>query len=137
MEMEDSVITVNLDDRYRIEVSGWGFNSEFFVEQTDLFWDRSGDKKVLLHHCPAEGGVVFIRLLLQDSKNQTLPVAYQVSAVHPMDCNGQSEVRLSRVHPRNKVSQMAHPASYAGEDGQRLCEAEQSSMQLEHEEILQ
>ena len=134
VEMDESVI---LDNRFRIEVSGWGFDNEFFVEQTDLFWDRSGDKKVLLHHSSTEGGVVFVRLLLQDPMGNTLPVAYQVAAVRPMDCNGQLEVRLRRVHPRTKVSQTGHPASYASEDSQRLCEAKENSAQLKHEEILQ
>ncbi|MBZ5644291.1 MAG: hypothetical protein LAO19_16150 [Acidobacteriia bacterium] len=129
--------SVNFDDRFRIEVSGWGFDNDFFVEQTDLYWDRSGDKKVLLHHSPSVGGVVFVRLMLQDPLGNTLPVAYQVAAARPMDCNGQSEVRLRRVHPRTKVSQTGHPASYASEDGQRPCEAKENSAQLEHEEILQ
>jgi hypothetical protein len=132
--MEESV---NIEDRYRIEVSGWGFDNHFFVEQADMFWDRSGEKKVLLHHSPSEGGIVFIRLLLQDHISPTLPVAYQVAEVHAMDCSGRSEVRLLKVHPRTKVSQMTCPASYASEDGQQRCEAKESSAQLEHEEILQ
>jgi hypothetical protein len=132
--MRDSV---NLDDSYRIEVSGWGFDNNFFVEQTDLFWDRGGDKKVLLHNSPAEGGIVFIRLLLQDPRGRTLPLAYQVAAVHPMDCNGQSEVRLRQLHPRTKVPQTGQVASYPIEDSQRSCEAKENSAQMEHEEILQ
>jgi hypothetical protein len=127
----------NLDGNYRIEVSGWGFDSNFFVEQTDLVWDPRGDKKVLLHHSPVEGGIVFIRLLSQDPMGNTLPVAYQVAAVHPMDCNGQSEVRLQQLHPRTKVPQMGEFASYRIEDCQRTCDPKESSAQLEHEEILQ
>ena len=129
--------SMNLEDSYRIEVSGWGFDSSFFVEQTNLFWDRSGDKKVLLRHSPAEGAIVFIRLLLQGALGNTLPVAYQVAAVRPMDCTGQSEVRLQQLHPRTKVPQMDELASYAIEDCQSTCEPKESSAQLEHEEILQ
>lgn len=128
---------VNRDESYRIEVSGWGFDNDFFVEQTDLVWDRSGDKKVILHHSPTEGGVVFVRLLSQDPMGHTLPVAYQVAAVRPVDCNGQSEVHLRRLHPRTKVPQMDQLASYPTEDSQHTCEAKESSAQMEHEEILQ
>lgn len=129
--------SLNLEDSYRIEVSGWGFDSIFFVEQTDLFWDRNGGKKVLLHYSPAEGAIVFIRLLLQDLKGNTLPVAYRVAAVRPMDCNGKSEVRLQQLHPRAQVPQMDGPASYPFEDCRSTCEPKESSAQLEHEEILQ
>jgi hypothetical protein len=129
--------SANLDGNYRIEVSGWGFDSNFFVEQTDLSWDRSGDKKVLLHHAPAEGGMVFIRLLLPDPMGNTLPVAYQVAAVNPMDCNGQSEIRLKQLHPRTKVPRMGELASYPIEDCKSACEPAESAAQLEHEEILQ
>lgn len=129
--------SANLDGNYRIEVSGWGFDSNFFVEQTDLFWDRSGDKKVLLHHAPAEGGIVFVRLLLPDPAGKALPVAYQVAAVRRTDCNGQSEIRLKQLHPRTKVSQMGKLASHVLEDSKSTCEPKESSAQLEHEEILQ
>lgn len=129
--------TENLDGNYRIEVSGWGSDQNFFVEQTELFWDRSGDKKVLLHHSPSEGGIVFIRLLSQDWMGNTSPVAYQVAAVQSMDCNGHSEVRLRQLHPRTKVSQVGVLASYAVEDCQGICEPKDLASRMEHEEILQ
>jgi hypothetical protein len=129
--------STHLDGNYRIEVSGWGFDRDFFVEQTDLFWDRSGDKKVFLRHAPSEGGMVFIRLLSDDWANNAIPVAYQVAEVQPMDRSGRSETRLTKMHPRTKVPQMEEIASYPIEDCQRTCEPKESSAQLEHEEILQ
>jgi hypothetical protein len=129
--------SVNREEHYRIEVSGWGFDNDFFVERADLIWDPSNGKRVLLHHCPPEGGIVFIRLLLQDRMGETLPVAYQVACVQPMDCNGRSEVRLRQMRRRTKVSQMDGFASYVEEDCGRTCEPGQTREQLEHEEILQ
>jgi hypothetical protein len=131
----------NLDGNYRIEVSGWGYDNNFFVEQTDLFWDRGGDKKVFLRHTPPEGGIVFIRLLLPSQVGSTIPVAYQVAAVRAMDCHGQSEIRLKQMHPRPKVSPAGELASYSVEGAIEGCgrarEAKESSALLEREEILQ
>jgi len=122
---------------YRIEVSGWGLDQSFFAEKGDLVWDRSGDKKVALRHALAEGAIVFIRLLLSEADNKTLPVAYQVAAVQPMDCNGWCEVLLTQLHPRTKVSLTDKDASYSLEDSRSTGEPKESSEQLETEEVLQ
>jgi hypothetical protein len=129
--------SMQLGGNYRIEISGWGLDKDFFVEQTDLFWDRTGNKKVFLRHAPSEGGMVFIRLLSADWANNPIPVAYQVADVQPMDCSGRSEIRLTQMRPRTKVPQMGEIASYPVEDCGRTCEPKESSAQLEHEEILQ
>jgi hypothetical protein len=129
--------SMNLDGNYHIEVSGWDSDSNFFVEPTELFWDRSGDKRVLLQHAPAEGSIVFIRLLLSVPAGNILPVAYQVAAVHPMDCNGQSEIRLKRLHPHTKVPQTADLASNLLEDCKKTYAPKEKSAHVEQEEILQ
>jgi hypothetical protein len=128
--------TMNPAGNYRIEVSGWGFDSNFFVEQTDLLWDQGGDKKVLLHHALSDRAIVFIRLLLPESFNNTLPVAYQAAAVQPMNCNGQCEVRLRQLHPRSKVPRRAEDASYWIKDSKDACERKEGSARLEEEEII-
>jgi hypothetical protein len=69
--------------------------------------------------------------------DNTLPVAYQVAAVHPMDCNGQSEICLKRLHPRTKVPQTGDPASYLVEDCKKTCAPKEESAHVEQEEILQ
>jgi len=127
----------NLVGSYRIEVSGWSFDSNFFVEQTDLVWDRSGDKKVSLRHALAPGAIVFIRLLVAEPGANTLPVTYEVAAADPMDCNGQCEIRLKQLHPRTKAPRANLLASYVSEDTNNACEPKDSSAQSEYEEILQ
>ena len=44
---------------YRIELSGWGLDQSFFVEQTTLLWCQDGDKSVALHRELADGAIVF------------------------------------------------------------------------------
>ena len=104
--------SVNSSGNYRIEISGWGLDNNFFVEQTDLFWDRSGEKQVLLHHAlPREPSFLF-GLLASEPSTGTVPVAYQVCSCAPMDCNGQCEMRLTQLHPRSKESHAGEVASY-------------------------
>jgi len=126
-------------DNYRIEISGWGLDSNFFVENTDLLWDRGRDKKVSLHHAVSEGTIVFIRLLLAEAGLNTLPVAYQVAAVEPMDSDGCCETHLKQLHPRTKVSSEGRSASnsFEGSRESDTCEAKESSEQMETEEVLQ
>jgi len=127
----------NLAGSYRIEISGWGFDSDFFVEQTELVWDASGDKKVSLRHALSQGATVFIRLLLPASAANTLPVAYEVAAADPTDCNGRCEIRLRQLHPRIKVPRANETASYSIEDAKTACEQNDNSARSEYEEILQ
>ena len=128
--------TMKSSGTYRIEVSGWGVDSSFFVEKTDLFWEQSGDKKVSLHHMVAEGAVIFVRLLFPEA-GYTVPVAYRVASVEPMDRNGLCEVHLTQLHPRTKVPNSDKHASYSTEDARDVCEPNDSLAQLEPEEILQ
>lgn len=127
----------NFPDNYRIEVSGWGLDNAFFVEKTDLLWSQSGEKQVLLHRALPEGAVVFVRLLGPESMIGSVPVAYQVESVRPMDCTGVCEVRLIPVHPRLKVSSMSISASHSREDEMSKREPRRCSVQPEPEEILQ
>lgn len=126
-------------DNYRIEISGWGLDTSFFVESTDLLWDRGRDKKVLSRHAVSEGAIVFIRLLLPEPGGNTLPMAYQVAEVQPMDSNGWCEMHLKQLHPRTKVSNRGQSASnlLKGSREPDTCEAKESSVQMETEEVTQ
>ena len=132
-QMEDTRV---LSGNYRIEASGWGLDSNFFVEKTDLMWERAGNKKLSLRHAVQEGAIIFVRLLLPEAAGSTLPVAYQVTAVRPMNCDGRCEVRLSQLHPRTKVPFRARHASYEPEDSTNTCEPSENPAHLEQEEIL-
>jgi hypothetical protein len=122
---------------YRIEVSGWGLDNTFFVERTDLLWTAQGEKQVRLHRSLPERAVVFVRLLAHESVNGTVPVAYQVADVAPMDCNGRCEMRLTQLHPRSKESLSQKSASNGLGDSQTAGGVQEAVREPQPEEILQ
>src|SRR5260370_31892269 len=91
-----------LSGNYRIEVSGWDLNDAFFVEKTELHWTEGGEKKLLLHHALLDGAVIFVRLIAPETSFDSIPLAYQVACVQPMNSNGFCEMRLLRLLPRSK-----------------------------------
>src|SRR5258708_37752082 len=99
------VDTANLSGNYRIEVSGWGLNDAFFVEKTELQWTEGADKKLLLRHAVSEGAVIFVRLVAPENSFGSVPVAYQVESVQPMNSFGLREMRLLllRLRPRSRA----------------------------------
>jgi len=127
----------NSSGDYRIEISGWGLDNSFFAERTDLFWTPGAEKKVQLHRALAEGAIVFIRLLSSEPSSGTVPVAYQVHCVEPMDCNGLCEIGLAQLHPRLKESLAAKSASKDLEDLPSVCDAREVEVELQREEVLQ
>lgn len=120
---------------YRIEISGWGLDNSFFVERTDLHWTAEGEKRVQMHRALAEGAIVFIRLLAPEPTSGTVPVAYRVQSVTPMDCSGRCQMGLAQLHPRSKESQTGKSASNGLEDRRRVSNVQE--FELEREEILQ
>jgi hypothetical protein len=129
--------TLNYPGNYRIEVSGWGLDNIFFVEKTDLLWSQSGGKQVRLHRALPDGTIIFVRLVAPQSMNGSIPVAYQVEGIKPMDSNGQCEMRLLQLRPRSKAPIEGGTASHVTEDSSSTCEPRENSIQPEPEEILQ
>ena len=122
---------------YRIEISGWGLDNSFFAERTDLLWTADGEKQVQLHRALPEGAIVFIRLLASEPSSGSVPVAYQVQSVVPMDRNGRCQMRLAQLHPRSRESLTRENASNRSEDSRRVCDVQEFEVELQHEEILQ
>ena len=127
----------NSSGDYRIEISGWGLDNSFFAERTDLLWTADGEKQVQLHRELPEGAIVFVRLLAMEPSSGSIPVAYAVHSVGPMDCNGRCQMRLAQLHPRSKESLAGENASNGSEDPRRVCDVQEFEVELEHEEILQ
>jgi len=122
---------------YRIEISGWGLDNSFFVERTDLLWTTDGEKRIQLRRTLQEEAVVFVRLLSDEPSSGSLPVAYQVEGVEPMDRNGRCQMRLVQLHPRSKESLAGESASKDLEGSRRVCNVQEFELELQHEEILQ
>ncbi len=122
---------------YRIEISGWGLDNSFFVERTDLLWTADGEKQVQLHRMLPVGAVVFVRLLSSETSGGSVPAAYRIHEVVPMDCVGRCQMRLVRLHPRTKESLQGDRASNVVEDSRRECQLQDTAVGLQHEEVLQ
>ena len=116
---------------YRIEVSGWGLDNNFFTESTDLLWTPNGDKKLKLHRALGEGSVVFVRLLDLESSNNSVPVPYRVDRIEPMDRSGCCQMSLRQMNRRSKESLSEESAS------NEVKEAREASGQLQEVELLQ
>ena len=127
----------NSSGDYRIEISGWGLDNNFFAERTDLLWTADGHKQVQLHRALPEGAIIFVRLLASEPSAGSVPVAYRVQEVEPMDCSGRCQMRLMQVHPRVKESLGRKDASKWQEDSQRVCGTRKAETELQLEEILQ
>jgi hypothetical protein len=127
----------NYPGDYRIEISGWGLNNDFFAEKTHLLWTAGGEKQVQLHRALPEGAIVFIRLLASEPSSGSVPVAYQVQDVVPMNCNGRCQMKLAQLHPASRESLGRENASNGLEDSRRVCDVQRFEEQLQREEILQ
>lgn len=83
---------------YRVEVSGWDSQENFFVEKTSLEWSEDKGKRVFLRSPVHRGSVVFVRLL-GGSTYDAIPLAYQVAGVHRGNGRGAFEVSLVQLRP--------------------------------------
>jgi hypothetical protein len=84
---------------YRIEISGWDLDENFFVEMTDLEWSES-EKKVRLQHALRKGALVFVRLLGGSERASEYPLAYEILDVRYQQQAGAYETLLAQMHPR-------------------------------------
>jgi hypothetical protein len=121
---------------YRIEISGWGLDNSFFAERTELIWTAGDEKQVQLRRELPEGAMVFVRLLSSQPSWNTVPVAYRVRDVLPMDCNGRCQMRLTQLHPQAKESPAGRNASKGVEDSQSACNRIEAETNVALEEIL-
>jgi hypothetical protein len=128
--------TTQNSGNYRVEVSGWGLNDVFFVEKTDLLWTEGEEKKISLRRALPEGAVIFIRLIAPETSYNSVPMAYQVEKVQPMDSTGLCEMRLLQLHPRSRTSTTSTDASQSLECSSKVYEAKESALHWETEEYL-
>jgi hypothetical protein len=127
---------VSFSDNYRIEISGWGLNNRFFVEKTNLPWLEGEEKKLRLHHALPDGAIIFVRLIAPENPYSSVPVAYQVENVQPMNPEGLCEMRLLQLHPRSKARARGEGASRPTECSSNPHEPKVNSTHRETEEIL-
>ncbi len=97
-----SDVTVNGEDTYRVEVSGWDAKENFFVEKTTLEWKPEDKKSMLLRADIRPGCIVFVRLLQPLATATSFPIAYEaLMGVQKKICaSGAARVSLERLRPR-------------------------------------
>jgi len=84
---------------YRVEVSGWDLNEQFFVERTALQWGQGEYRTVLIRQRVRQGALVFIRLLETVAPSRCFPVAYRARQVIERENGALYELKLSQVWP--------------------------------------
>jgi hypothetical protein len=96
----DLNLTVNGEDNYHVEVSGWDAKENFFVEKTTLEWKPDDKKSMLLRSDIRAGCIVFIRLLQPLATAASFPIAYEALTSAEKGPNGAARVSLERLRPR-------------------------------------
>jgi len=86
---------------YRVEISGWDVDENFFVEKADLAWDETLGKRIAIHNPVRAGSLLFVRLLDPRDPNRAIPVAYKAATVEPRDVQGQFHISLVKIWPRS------------------------------------
>ena len=126
----------NYSGTYQIEVSGWGLDDMFFIENSNLFWSGDEDKKLMLRHAISEGAIIFVRLIAPEPTLTSVPVAYEVHDVQPTNSDGLCEMHLSRLHPQSREQLKTGVASLFHPDSSNSHEKEQNQIHAEQEEVL-
>jgi hypothetical protein len=106
------------------------------VEKTDLPWAEGEEKNLRLHRVLPEGAIIFVRLIAPENAYSSVPVAYQVENVQPMNSEGLCEMRLLKLHPRSKAHARNEVASRSAESSSNCHGQKESSAQPEDEEAL-
>ena len=86
---------------YRVEVSGWDAEQNYFVTKAELQWHDDNGKHVILSRKLVNHALVFVRLLPFTESDRALPVPYHVEYVESAS-EGLHKFRLHAV--RAKVS---------------------------------
>jgi len=84
--------------KYAVEVSGWDFAQEFFVEKCDLVWNEDTGKEVALKQNLRDKAVLFVRLLRVVEAGRSHPVVYEAKLAGTT-VSGLRQIRLNMVVP--------------------------------------
>jgi hypothetical protein len=92
--------TQSLTQTGMVEVSGWDEDEVFFVERSELGWDKYAGKNVTLTRMLTEGSIIFVRPIQPMALYRANPIAYEAEFV---SCSpeGNHQFRLNGVQPRH------------------------------------
>jgi len=89
---------------FRVEISGWDVNEQFFVERSALQWGEGEKRRALIRRKVRPGALVFIRLLQDSVASRTFPVAYRARQIRECEGGGNFELVLSQVWPKESAA---------------------------------
>jgi hypothetical protein len=84
---------------FKVEISGWDLNEDFFVEKTELEWTEEV-KTIHVQHSVQQGTLVFIRLMGSSIVEVSCPVAYEAAAVNYLPQLLAYEISLKQIQPK-------------------------------------
>lgn len=100
-----------VQDSYRVEVSGWDISENFFVEKTLLDWRGEEQKEIRLRTPVRKGCVLFVRLMQPTSLISNMPIAYQVMELLEAKSERRFRVSLAKLRPRTRAEDDSWNAS--------------------------
>jgi hypothetical protein len=86
-------------EMYRVEISGWDHQGQFFVEHSMLEWRQDQRKSALIRRRVRSGTLLFLRLLDRTNAIPSFPVAYRVRDVRAAEGAEKYEVQLAQMWP--------------------------------------
>jgi len=90
---------------FQVEISGWDFNENFFVEKTELEWSEEV-KTIRVQHPVRKGTLVFVRLMGTAVRDGSCPVAYEAAEVNFLPQLLTYEVSLKQIQPKNNLAHL-------------------------------
>ncbi|MFZ0580898.1 MAG: hypothetical protein WA690_25210 [Candidatus Acidiferrales bacterium] len=85
---------------YRVEVSGWDDEENFFVEKTTLDWSETGGKTIGMRSSVRLESVLFVRLIQPLGGGTGFPVPYRAVKVSSNYLNDRLTVKVEQLQPR-------------------------------------
>lgn len=89
---------------YRVEISGWDVNEQFFVERAALQWGQGEQRTVLIRRRVRPGALIFVRLLQDMAPSRAFPVAYRTRQIREREGEESYELTLTQVWPAEQNS---------------------------------
>ncbi len=92
---------------YRVEVSGWDSSHTFFVEKSEISWNKGSGKQLTLTRSLRPGTMIFVRLLQPTTPVRPISVAYKAEHVATTP-EGHCQFRLHRAEPISIPKEISH-----------------------------
>lgn len=94
-----SAVRLSVTTTYRVEVSGWDIQHNFFVAKANLEWTEDNGKKLTILRRLSDRAILFVGLVPATNPNRALSVPYEAEEIG-VTPDGQYQFRLYPLQPR-------------------------------------